>query len=81
MFTDTRKDLEEHISVDRQHRRIRRAQKGEEGREGPAEGPEEPVAGAGKGQCPALGRGEGLKRTGPTRFLHLSSLQHHPAAG
>lgn len=49
MLTNIRKDIEERISVDRQHGRVRRAQKGDEGQVGPMERPKEPRARAEKG--------------------------------
>lgn len=55
MLTNTRKDIKERISVDRQHGRVRRAQKGNEGQAGPMERPKEPRARAEKSQCPPLG--------------------------
>ena len=42
MLTNTRKDIEERISVGRQHGRVGRAQKGDEGQAGPMERPKEP---------------------------------------
>lgn len=55
MLTNTRKDIKERVSVDRQHGRVRRAQKGNEGQAGPMERPKEPRARAEKSQCPPLG--------------------------
>ena len=54
MLTNTRKDIEERISVGRQHGRVGRAQKGDEGQAGPMERPKEPRTRAEKGQCPPL---------------------------
>lgn len=55
ILSNTRKDIEERISVDYQHGRVRRVQKGDEGQAGPMERPKEPRARAKKGQCPPLG--------------------------